>query len=255
MRHRVNETLKLSAKDEWRHCPGEDNPTDIGSRGVLGSKLKDEELWWKGPPSLTQEESSWPTSQVITSMPESQEEMKKTSTVMIADVQDSASVAKVIDIERHGTLRKLLRVTTWVLRFVQNSKPRCAKKKGRLTREELINAENEWVKAAQQDLKRQKNFPNLESVLGLETVGDVLRCFGRLEHSDLEVEAQKPIILPKDHAYTTKTIEECHERVLHGGVRETLAELRSKFWVPKGRQHVKKVISKCVVCRKLEGKA
>ena len=74
MRHRVNETLKLSAKDEWRHCPGEDNPADIGSRGALGSKLKDEELWWKGPPSLTQEESSWPTSQVITSMPESQEE-------------------------------------------------------------------------------------------------------------------------------------------------------------------------------------
>ena len=97
---------------------------------------------------------------------------------------------------------------------------------------------------------------NLESVLiGLETVGGFLRCFGRLEHSDLEVEAQKPIILPKDHAYTTKTIAECHERVLHGGVRETLAELRSKFWVPKGRQQVKKVISKCVVCRTLEGKA
>ena len=145
-------------------------------------------------------------------------------------------------------------MTAWVLRFVQNSKPRCAKRKGKLTREELINAENEWVKAVQQDLKRQKNFPNLESVLGLETVGGVLRCFGRLEHSDLEVEAQKPIILPKDHTYTTKTIKECHERVLHGGARETLAELRSKFWVPKGRQHVK-VISKCVVCRKLEGKA
>ena len=214
-------------------------------------------MWWKGLPWLTQEESSWPTSQVITSTPEShwQEEMKKTSTVMIVDVQDSASVAKVVDNERRGSLRKLLRVTAWVLRFVQNSKPRCAKRKGRLTREELINAENEWVKAAQQDLKRQKNFPNLESVLGLETVGGVLRCFGTLEHSDLEVEAQKPIILPKDHTYKTKTIEECHERVLHGGVRETLAELRSKFLVPKDRQHVKKVISKCVVCRKLEGKA
>ena len=120
-------------------------------------------------------------------------------------------------------------MTAWVLRFVQNSKPRCAKRKGKLTREELINAENKWVKAVQQDLKRQKNFPNLESVLGLETVRGVLRCFGRLEHSDLEVEAQKPIILPKDHTYTTKTIKECHERVLHGGARETLAELRSKF--------------------------
>ena len=97
VRHRVNEILKLSAKDEWRHCPGEDNPADIGSRGALGSKLKDEELWWKGPLWLTKEESRWPTSQVVTSTPESQEEMKKTSTVMIVDVQDSASVAKVVD--------------------------------------------------------------------------------------------------------------------------------------------------------------
>ena len=213
VRHRVNEIHKLSAKDEWRHCPGEDNLADTGSRGVLASKLKDEELWWKGPPWLTQEESSWPTSQVVTSTPESQEEMKKTSTVMIVDVQDSASVAKVVDSARHGTLTKLLRVTALMLLFVQNSKPRCAKRKGRLTREELINAENEWLKAAQPDLKRQKNVPNLEILLGLETVGGVLRCFGRLEHSDLEVEAQKLIILPKDHAYTTKTIEECHERV------------------------------------------
>ena len=109
VRHRVNGILKLSAKDEWRHRLGKDNPADIGSRGALGSKLK-----WKGPPSLTREESSTPGSQ---------EQMKKTSTVMIVDVQDSASFAKVIDIERHGTLRKLLRVTVWVLRFVQNSKP------------------------------------------------------------------------------------------------------------------------------------
>lgn len=84
--------------------------------------------------------------------------MKKTSTVMIVDVQDSASVAKVVDIERHGTLRKLLRVTAWVLRFVQNSKARCANRKGKLTRKELINTENEWVKAVQQDVKRQKIF-------------------------------------------------------------------------------------------------
>ena len=72
------------------------------SRGALGSKLKDEELWWKGPSWLTQEESRWPTSQVITSTPESQEEMKKTSTVMTVDVQDPASqpqtqTAKVVD--------------------------------------------------------------------------------------------------------------------------------------------------------------
>ena len=40
----------------------------------------------------------------------------------------------------------------------------------------------------------------------------------------------------------------------HIGVKSTLAELHSKFWVPKGRQTVKKVIGKCQVCKRMEAK-
>lgn len=49
VRHRVNEMLKFSNKKDWGHCPGEENPADIGSRGTLGSKLKEEKLWWCCP--------------------------------------------------------------------------------------------------------------------------------------------------------------------------------------------------------------
>ena len=42
--------------------------------------------------------------------------------------------------------------------------------------------------------------------------------------------------------------------ILHSGVRSMLAELRSKFWVTKGRQLVKCVISRCVLCKKIEGR-
>ena len=94
VRHRVNEILRLSNKKEWRHCPGEENPADIGSRGEFSSKLKDDELWWKGPPWLLNEESSWPASQVISCTPERQEEVKKTATVMIVDTQGPPTVVK-----------------------------------------------------------------------------------------------------------------------------------------------------------------
>ena len=39
VRHRVNEILKLTCKKDWGHCPGEENPADIDSRGTLGSRL------------------------------------------------------------------------------------------------------------------------------------------------------------------------------------------------------------------------
>ena len=41
---------------------------------------------------------------------------------------------------------------------------------------------------------------------------------------------------------------------MHGGVRETLAELRQKYWVCKGRQLIKKQSRRCVTCRRYQGK-
>ena len=114
--------------------------------------------------------------------------------------------------------------------------------------------ENDCIKVAQKELKRDDNYKQLVGTFGLS--GDcngVLRCKGRLEYSDLPHDAKEPIILPKDHRLTYPQIQQCHKRVLHSGVRGTLAELRSRIWVPKGRQVVKKVLSQCIVCKKLEG--
>ena len=46
-----------------------------------------------------------------------------------------------------------------------------------------------------------------------------------------------------------------HENVKRNGVRETLTELRSTFWIIKERQAVKDVLFKCVICKKMLGKA
>ena len=40
---------------------------------------------------------------------------------------------------------------------------------------------------------------------------------------------------------------------MQGGVKETLTEIRSKYWVVRGRQFVRKIIHKCVTCLKVEG--
>ena len=53
---------------------------------------------------------------------------------------------------------------------------------------------------------------------------------------------------------TKLIIQYCHESVHHSGSRATLAQLRSNYWVPRGRQVVKGVLRECVTCKKLKGK-
>lgn len=122
--------------------------------------------------------------------------------------------------------------------------------------EEIRESENEWIMAAQRELKQDSNYQQLVSKFGLrEDEEGLVRCKGRLEYSDLECETREPIILPKKHHLTFLQIKQCHDKLLHSGVRSTLAELRSRFWVPKGRQVVKRVLNQCVVSKKLEGRS
>ena len=41
---------------------------------------------------------------------------------------------------------------------------------------------------------------------------------------------------------------------MHDGVKETLTELQSKFWLARGTQVVKKLLHSCVTCCRHEGK-
>ena len=116
--------------------------------------------------------------------------------MMIVDTQGPPTVAKAVDVDRQGRLKKLLRLTAWVLRFFRNLRPGNTRTRGELSKEELIGAENKRIEAVQLDLKRQKDFTSLKKVLALEKIGGVLRCVGRCGNSDLEVEAQRPIIFP-----------------------------------------------------------
>ena len=53
-----------------------------------------------------------------------------------------------------------------------------------------------------------------------------------------------PVLIPPSHL-TTLIIRDCHESVMHNGVKETLLEFRTRFWLVRGRQIVKKEIAKC----------
>ena len=49
---------------------------------------------------------------------------------------------------------------------------------------------------------------------------------------------------------TNLIIQQCHEIVGHGVVARTLAEVRSKYWIIKGWQVVRKIIKGCRRCKR-----
>ena len=82
---------------------------------------------------------------------------------------------------------------------------------------------------------------------------NILRSQGRIGFADLPVHSKNPILLPTKHPVVNMLIYEIHLRTKHSGTTDTLATLKEKYWVLRGRQTVKSVLKSCKICAKLEG--
>ena len=103
-------------------------------------------------------------------------------------------------------------------------------------------------------MKGDSKYEHLVHQLGLFTdKRGIIHSRGRLQKSMLPYETKSPMLLPRNNHFTKLVIEDCQGRVLHCGVKDTLVELRTQFWIPRGRQYVKFVIHHCLVCKKMTG--
>ena len=78
-----------------------------------------------------------------------------------------------------------------------------------------------WIKEVQREMKSKQKFKMRSHQLGLfEDDKRVIRCQGRLGKSELTDSAKYPILLDTCHLLITLVVWRCHERVIHGGVKE-----------------------------------
>ena len=83
----------------------------------------------------------------------------------------------------------------------------------------------------------------------------MLRVGGRLKNAPLSEIAQHPIVLPKNDHVSKLVVKQTHEfQSGHSGKEYVLSLIRQKFWIVGARPLVKRVLSECVVCRRLRGK-
>ena len=74
-----------------------------------------------------------------------------------------------------------------------------------------------------------------------------------MKHAELPPTADHPILLPTEHEFTVLVIHDLHRQMQHVGTSHTLSQLRRKYWIPRGRQAVKKAIAQCRTCRRHQG--
>ncbi|GFQ70113.1 integrase catalytic domain-containing protein [Trichonephila clavata] len=147
IKNRVQEIQLLSDPSQWGHCPGKDNPADLISRGTSAVKLAQNELWWHGPPWLKPAPDHWPNRQRdILDSELCSEELEYRSSVHVAVTQQRESL---VDINRFSSLKKLLKVTAWVFRFVNNARIVNKSMNFYITADEIQNAEYFWLKYVQ----------------------------------------------------------------------------------------------------------
>lgn len=63
------------------------------------------------------------------------------------------------------------------------------------------------------------------------------------------IPGHNPIILPKQHKFTSLLVGWYHVFNLHQGKQATLASIRSKFWIPNAPILLKKISRECMTCR------
>ena len=242
--------------ESWRHIPGDQNPADVASRGTTPLELLVDKLWQDGPKLSI--DHSVPVEQSDLDVPlECLEELrakeKRAVQGLLASETAKSGIGSLIEVQDFSDLNRLISILTLVLKFCSKLREKAGSMS--FSGKERQYAELLLIRDAQESLKCHKNFTTWKRQFSFFKDDDgVLRCQGRIDDAlSLPYLAKHPVILPSNSHLTTLYVHRAHTRVLHNGVKETLTELRSQFWVIRGRSVVKQILHNCHTCKRYEG--
>ncbi|XP_067030727.1 uncharacterized protein [Acropora muricata] len=248
--NRVAEIHETSSPEQWHHIPGIMNPADDGSRGVGAQYFHAECRWWSGPKFLWESEHMWPNAPVE-DLEEDDNEIRKLPTVMFVS---SASQIDVL-LQRYSSWSRLIKVMSWVLRFVQRSRKKAPAylKASTLQLVEIQQTSQEIVRLVQsqhfhkeylclkegRQVKCNSKLANLSPML----IDGVIRVGGRIHRAPLAFKAAHPMVLPKFHHVSILIVRYYHYVLGYAGREHVLSVIRQSFWILRGRSLVRQILS------------
>ena len=276
--NRISELQSVTKSHQWRHVPGKQNPADKATRGMSAAEICSDVVWHNGPGFLQQGTESWPGDKTVSTgnLPG---QLKIHHSLVTP-----SNPTTLLNPDSFSTWERLVRVTAWCRRFINNCKKAVRGQyvtKGNvevpfvhaddiqmreLTPEEMDRAERYWIAQSQEDaycsayrqLASGKDAKLSDALAPLSPEMDksaepwILKVGGRLQAAkSLPSGLCNPIILPGRHRITQLLIEREDRRCSHAvGTQHLLANLRQNYWIVNGTSAVKAVRHACTICRR-----
>ncbi len=141
-------------------------------------------------------------------------------------------------------------MTAYVLRVLRKD----ARRSLVLEADELQQAREVQFKLAQKEDGMKLSDQEIQTLNPEVYTDGLIRAHGCLVHvKKLNKPACCPIILKGSSLWTTLFVRHIHAKVFHhmAGAEQTLAEVRKAVWITKGWETVRKILRRCVHCRRL----
>ncbi|XP_057671252.1 uncharacterized protein LOC130902982 [Diorhabda carinulata] len=260
--NRVSKIQTFSHSHQWRYISTDLNPADYISRGVHPGEIQELDSWFFGPKFLSSSNQYWPNNietQSNTDLPELKQPPNK--------ILLTKECVKFDVFYKYSSFNKCIRIIAYLLRFKNNLKVKPKQRDlNKLKISELDEAKIILIKHFQRkhfaieikDLLRHKQVSKKSKLFRLSVFLDergIIRVGGRLKNTNLNFDNKHPIILPAKCHLTSLIVRHFHFKYLHAGPQTLLSVIRQNYWPMQGRNSVRGILRKCVICFKVSPSA
>ena len=250
---RVGHILRFCEPSQWKYVSTRENPADLATRSCTVRQLQNT-AWFTGPEFLTR---PYPFTELSAEAPVDLPETIQVSKVLRTNLVNSNDTFDEVT-SMTNAWSKMVGIMACLLKFLHLCRRQSYTTAQLLNRSVdllIVNCQRESFPHDYARLSDGKALQSSSNILKLSPFLDrdnVMRVGGRLRNSDYPFDEKHPRLLPSDHRVTAAIASFYHERTFHQGRVITAANLRlNGFYILKQGKVVSRLVSSCVVCRKL----
>ena len=251
VKNKVIEIQTLLPASNWRYVSSNKNKAaDMLSKGCKKEGL---ETIINGPDILKIPYEEWPKH------PKHKETTLIEELVAERKCAVAMNVEPLLNLEKYNSWKKVLRITAYVFRFINNLRNAIHNEKkdanyyGNVTHSEIDVAERHWIRYAQ--IENIYDTKSVEKLVPFEDNFGIKRVTARIEQSEIfDQDRKHPIILHSKSRVAELIIADIHRKMCHPGHNQVIAESRRRFWIINVRRLAKSIGHRCIICKRWRGK-